>query len=78
VADKLGAILAAHRDKETLEWNDVPSISIPTEVVATDIPPWWVLKKKNAMFYAGNGRGDYSRYLMASSLLTMKDSSKAM
>ncbi len=77
VADKLGAILAAHRDKETLLWNDAPSISIPAEVVPTDVPPWWALKKKNAMFYAGNGRGDFPRYLMASSLLTMKDSSKA-
>jgi len=77
VADKLGAILAAHRDKETLVWNDAPSITIPSEVVPTDVPPWWVLKKKNAMFYAGNGRGDFPRYLMASSLLTMKDSSKA-
>ena len=77
VADKLGAILAAHRDKETLEWLETPSINIPSEVVITDVPPWWVLKKKNAMFYAGNGRGDFSRYLMASSLLTMKDSSKA-
>jgi len=77
VADKLGAILAAHRDKHTLVWNDVPSIPIPAEVVPTDVPPWWVLKKKNAMFYAGNGRGDFPRYLMASSLLTMKDSSKA-
>lgn len=77
VADKLGAILAAHRNKHTLIWSDAPSISIPSEVVPTDVPPWWVLKKKNAMFYAGNGRGDFSRYLMASSLLTMKDSSKA-
>ncbi len=77
VADKLGAILAAHRDKFTLEWSDAPLIDIPVEVVPTDVPPWWVLKKKNSMFYAGNGRGDYSRYLMASSLLTMRDSSKA-
>ncbi|MES2622272.1 MAG: c-type cytochrome [Bacteroidota bacterium] len=77
VADKVAAVLAAHRDQHSLVWNDNPTISIPTEVIPTDIPPWWHMKKKNAMFYNGMGRGDFARYLMASSLLTMVDSSKA-
>lgn len=77
VADKLAAVLAAHRDPQTLAWIDIASITIPDEVIPTDVPAWWLLKKKNAMFFNGMGRGDYSRYLMASSLLTMVDSSKA-
>lgn len=77
VADKLAAVLAAHRDPQTLAWFDNAAISIPDEVIPTDVPAWWLLKKKNAMFFNGMGRGDYSRYLMASSLLTMVDSSKA-
>src|SRR5207248_2989773 len=36
-------------------------------------PPWWLLKKKNAMFYNGFGRGDFGRFLMASNLLTVND-----
>jgi hypothetical protein len=23
------------------------------------VPPWWLLKKKHAMFYNGFGRGDF-------------------
>jgi len=47
------------------------------EVIPTDVPPWWLLKKKHAMFYNGFGRGDFGRFLMASNLLTVNDSSEA-
>jgi mono/diheme cytochrome c family protein len=77
VADKVAAVLAAHRDPVTLEWIDNPTITIPDEVIPTDVPAWWLLKKKNAMFFNGMGRGDFSRYLMASTLLTMHDAAKA-
>jgi len=46
-------------------------------VIPTDTPPWWLLKKKHAMFYNGFGRGDFGRFLMASNLLTVSDSSEA-
>ena len=76
-ADQLAAALAAHRDKNTLEWYDDPLQELPAVLVPTDVPPWWVLKKKNAMFYTGSGRGDYASYLMVSSLLTLKDTMEA-
>ncbi len=76
-ADQLAAVLSAHRDPNTLEWSEEPAVAIPNYVVQTDVPPWWVLKKKNAMFYGGFGRGDFSRYIMASSLLTMENKEKA-
>ena len=76
-ANKIAAALSAHRDRETLIWKDEPAVTIPEEVIPSDVPPWWVLKKKHAMFYPGIGRGDFSKYLMASSLLTMTDSTKA-
>jgi mono/diheme cytochrome c family protein len=76
-ADNLAAVLAAHRNPETLEWIDNPTMAMPDAIIPTDVPPWWNMKKKNAMFYNGMGRGDFSRYLMASSLLTMVDTSKA-
>ena len=76
-ADKLTAVLIAHRNPETLEWSDSLLLEIPEVMIPTDVPPWWLLKKKNAMFYTGIGRGDFSKFLMASSILTLQDSSEA-
>ncbi|MEJ7674078.1 MAG: hypothetical protein WKF59_15595 [Chitinophagaceae bacterium] len=77
LADHLAAALVAHRDPVTFKWNDSASMKIPATAVATDVPPWWLLKKKNAMFYNGFGRGDFGRFLMASNLLTVADTSEA-
>jgi hypothetical protein len=76
-ADRLASLLAAHRNPEDFKWNDQPQLDIPKEVVPSDTPPWWLLKKKNAMFYNGFGRGDFGRFLMASNLLTVNDTSES-
>lgn len=76
-ADRLAALLAAHRDPVTLQWRDTPVLSIPNMVVPTDVPAWWLLKKKHAMFFNGFGRGDFGKFLMASNLLTTRDSAEA-
>lgn len=76
-ADKLALVLAAHRDKDDLTWREVPEISIPDEVVPADVPAWWLLKKKSVMFSTGIGRGDYAKMMMASSILTLEDSTEA-
>lgn len=76
-ADRLAALLVAHRNPQTLEWIPTAQLDIPSEVIPTDVPAWWILKKKNAMFYNGFGRGDFGQFLMLSNLLTVKDSSEA-
>lgn len=76
-AGRLAGLLAAHRDPSTLKWSNKPMVEIPDEVVITDVPAWWLLKKKNAMFYNGYGRGDFGRFLMASNLLTVSDTSES-
>jgi len=76
-ADRLAAVLVAHRDPKTLMWTDTPILNVPASVVVTDVPAWWLLKKKNAMFYTAFGRGDFSKFLMMSNLLTVSDSSEA-
>jgi len=76
-ADRLADLLVAHRDPQTLHWSPTPVIDVSGKVVPTDTPPWWLLKKKHAMFYNGFGRGDFGRFLMASNLLTVSDSSEA-
>ena len=51
-ADNIAAVLFAHRNQETLEWNDEPLLELPPLIVVpVDPPPWWHMRKKNAMFY---------------------------
>jgi len=76
-ADKIAQVLASHRDKNTLEWRDEPYVDVDDEVMPTDVPAWWLLKKKNAMFYNGMGRKDFCKSFIGSSLLTMADKAKA-
>ena len=76
-ADRLAAVLAAHRDPVTFKWNPQPLIEIPQQVIPSDVPAWWLLKKKNGMFYNGFGRGDFGRFLMASNLLTVNDTTES-
>ncbi len=76
-AGRLAALLVAHRNPITLQWSTEPIMDVPKEVVPTDVPAWWLLKKKNAMFYNGFGRGDFPKFLMASNLLTVKDTVEA-
>ena len=69
-ADNLAAVLFAHRDQQTLAWSDTPLLPLPpATVVPVDVPPWWRMKKKNAMFYVAGGRGDHARIEMTASTL---------
>lgn len=76
-ADRLTAVLAAHRDPVTFKWVEKAQFELPDEVIPADVPAWWLLKKKNAMFHNGFGRGDFGRFLMASNLLTVSDTSES-
>ena len=77
LADRLAYLLVSHRDPLTLKWSDKNLMELPTEIIPTDVPAWWLLKKKNAMFYNGFGRGDFGRFLMASNLLTVSGIAEA-
>ncbi len=76
-ADRLFAMLVAHRDESSLAWSDSILLALPAMMIPSDVPAWWLLKKKNAMFYSGEGRGDFGKFIMSSSLLTLKDSVEA-
>ena len=76
-ADKYAAILASHRNPTDLSWRENDPWGLPKEVIPTDVPAWWLLKKKNTMFYTGVGTGDFARIMMASSLVSLQDSSQA-
>ena len=76
-ADRLAALLAAHRDPMTFRWSDTAMIDIPDQVIPSDVPAWWLAKKKHGLFYNGFGRGDFGRFLMASNLLTVTDTAES-
>ena len=69
-AGKLAVVLDAHRNPDDLTWLTEPRYTIPSEVIPSDVPAWWLTKKKNALYYAGIGRGDHARTIMACLLYT--------
>lgn len=69
-AENITAVLIAHRDQETLAWSNEPLLPLPPPIVVpVDVPPWWRMQKKHAMFYTGSGRGDHARIMMTASTL---------
>ena len=76
-ADKIFAALAAHRQADDLTWLNDKQFEVPAETIPTDVPAWWLLKKKHALYYNGLGRGDFARLSSASGMLTLKDSTEA-
>ena len=76
-ADKLAVTLSSYINKHDLTWLGQSQLPIPDEVIPADVPAWWLLKKKNAMFSTGVGRGDFARVMIASNGLTVSDSTKA-
>ena len=76
-ANKIAEVLISHRDKNTLEWSDIPFNTLPDHVIPTDVPAWWLLKKKNAMFYNAMGRLDFCKSFIGASMLTLVNVNKA-
>jgi len=71
-AQAITLALMAHRDPKTLAWSDEPLMALPdSEVLPVSVPPWWNVKKKHAMFYNGQGRGDHvATMILASTTCT--------
>lgn len=76
-ADKIFAALSAFRNGKNLTWLDQPQFQIPQAVIPTDVPAWWLMHKKNALYYDGLGRGDFARLSMATALVSLLDSAEA-
>lgn len=75
-ADKIFAALSRHRNPDDMQWIVDATTELPEAVIPTDVPAWWLMKKKNALYYNGLGKGDFGRLATASGLLTMKDSAE--
>ncbi len=78
VADNLAPILFSHRDQKSLNWSNKPLLMPPPkQILPVDVPAWWQLKRKNAMFHTALGRGDQARIMMSASLLCTDDLTQA-
>lgn len=62
--------LMAHRNPVSLKWSDKALIKPPgRKPLPVSVPPWWRMKKKNALFYNTEGRGDHARIMMLAATL---------
>jgi mono/diheme cytochrome c family protein len=65
------AALASHHDPLTQAWQDEPLFDSKTGPTGPlDVPPWWRMKKKNALYANGMGRGDQVHHMMLMTLLS--------
>ncbi len=69
-ANNLTFALMAHRDPKNMQWHTEPLVTPPKiDVPPVSVPPWWRMKKKNAMFWMGEGRGDHATIMMTAAIL---------
>ena len=55
----------SHRRPEDFAWVEQPYFAmLATPPPETDIPAWWLLKKKSRLYYGGEVEGDFTRSLM--------------
>ena len=76
-AFRIEEVAAAHRDPETLAWTDEPGYAYPERTIASDVPPWWNVKKKHALYYNGLGRGDFSKLIQQINVVAIGDKEDA-
>ncbi len=76
-AFKLEEVAVAHRNPSDLTWADGKQVfPVTSTMFASDVPPLWNVKKKNALYYNGMGRGDFTKLLMQVMVVAIQDSSE--
>ena len=76
-AFRLAEACMNHRNPADLTYQKEPNYVMMDYTIATDVPPLWNVKKKNALYYNGIGRGDFTKLLFQASVLGIPDSSAA-
>jgi mono/diheme cytochrome c family protein len=76
-AFRLAEACMRHRDPEDLTYVKEPQYEMWSYNIATDVPPLWNVGKKNALYYNGIGRGDFTKLLFQASVLGIPDSTAA-
>jgi mono/diheme cytochrome c family protein len=76
-AFRLAEACMMHRNPSDLRYESKPQFPISSFPLATDVPPLWLVKKKNALYYSAIGRGDFSKLIFQASVLGIHDSLQA-
>lgn len=76
-AFRLEEAVTAYRHREDLTYKDKKNFWLEKPSIGSDVPPLWNVKKKEALYYTGLGRGDFTKLLMQVSVLGVHDSSQA-
>ena len=73
------AAASASRDPNTFAWLEEPLVPLEpfAEGISSDVPPWWNVKKKAALYYNGMGRGRFSKMLMQISVVAIRNVEQA-
>jgi len=72
-AFRLEEVAAAHRNPADLSWTDDRVYDVPERRFASDVPAWWNVQKKNALYYNGLGRGDFSKLIQQINVVGIED-----
>lgn len=72
-AAMLAEACVMYRNPIDLTYQEEANFTMPRYAIATDVPPLWNLKKKNALYYTAVGRGDFSKLLFQASVLGIPD-----
>lgn len=70
-------VAAARRNPEDLSWSNEPLFEYPAEVVWSDVPAWWNVRKKTALYYNAMGHGDFARLIQQIGVVMMGDARDA-
>ena len=76
-AFRLEETYVMRRNPIDLTLKEEDNYELDKHTLASDVPPWWHLKKKNGLYYNGMGRGDFTKLLMQASTQGIKDSTEA-
>ncbi len=77
-AFKLEEVAVAYRNPTDLTWKDGETVfPLTKKIYASDVPPLWNVKKKNALYYNAMGRGDFTKLLMQVMVVAIEDSTEA-
>ena len=76
-AFKIEELAAAHRRPDDLTWSDKKVFTPTPKPIASDVPPWWHMKKKRSLYYNGMGHGDRARLIQQIGVVGLKDAAHA-
>jgi len=72
-AARLAEACAMYRDPIDLSYTHEPLFGMPAYTLASDVPPLWNVKKKNALYFTAVGKGDFTKLLFQASVLGIPD-----